>query len=156
MEAFGRNCPLGGLLCHPGWEEMRQAERSLSALLFVLPFPPASLLHVYTLSVQVKVFMNAVSHARWHTRCSLSSRASDQSRPVEFWLQDSLLVSLIWGDLKQPKWIPQLLVPLLLLLLSPSTPRKDCGHPGQSQLGEMPVQESGPVDLIESLVVRIQ
>lgn len=119
MEAFERNCPLGGLLCHPGWEEMRQAERSLSALLFVFPFPPASLLHVYTLSVQVKVLMNAGSHARWHTQCSLSSRASDRSRPVEVWLQDSkgdsLLVSLIWGDSKQPKWIPQLVVPLLLL-----------------------------------------
>lgn len=120
MEAFERNCPLGGLLCHSGWEEMRQAERSLSALLFVFPFPPASLLHVYTLSVQVKVFMNVGSHARWHTRCSLSSHASDRSRPLEVWLQDSkgdsLLVSLIWGDLKQPKWIPQLVVPLLLLL----------------------------------------
>lgn len=45
---------------------MRQAERSLSAPLFVFPFPPASLLHVYALSVQFKVFMNAGSHAVTH------------------------------------------------------------------------------------------
>lgn len=41
-------------------------------------------------------------------------------------------------------------------MLSPSTPWKDCGRPGQSQLGDMLVQESGPVAKIESLVARIQ
>lgn len=115
MEAFERNFPLGGLLCHPGREEMRQAERSLSALLFVFPFPPASLLHVYTLSVQVKY-----SWTRAHMHGDTHAAHWAAVRPLEVWLQDSkgdsLLVSLIWGDLKQPKWIPQLVVPLLLLL----------------------------------------